>query len=167
MHTVHTCGISQAKTTKDICTSKVHNNRHLPKTVQLYVVVQCRNIHLVHCCASRLVKDLQITIYSFEDFGKEFIKHCRLSPDAFIQVALQLAYYRYVPGWSTSILTGWSTSILTGWLTGWQANWLISLHTDWLVDWQADHLAYWLADWLADRLVSSMLTGWLTGRLTN
>ena len=98
MHTVRTCGISQAKTTKDICTSKVHNNRHLPKTVQLYVVVQCRNIHLVHCCASRLVKDLQITIYSFEDFGKEFIKHCRLSPDAFIQVALQLAYYRYVPG---------------------------------------------------------------------
>ena len=69
----------------------------LPKTVQLYIVVQCRNIHLVHCYASRLVRDLQITIYSFEDFGKEFIKHCRLSPDAFIQVALQLAYYRYAP----------------------------------------------------------------------
>ena len=45
--------------------------------------------------AFRLVRDVQITVFTFDDFGKEFIKHCRLSPDAFIQVALQLTYYRY------------------------------------------------------------------------
>ncbi|KAL8621111.1 hypothetical protein ACOMHN_048153 [Nucella lapillus] len=41
-----------------------------------------------------LVKDIQITAFSFEDYGKDFIKKCRLSPDAYIQVTLQLAYYR-------------------------------------------------------------------------
>ena len=33
--------------------------------------------------------------YKFEFYGKEFIKKQRMSPDAYIQVALQLAFYRY------------------------------------------------------------------------
>ncbi|XP_070177314.1 carnitine O-acetyltransferase-like isoform X2 [Littorina saxatilis] len=41
-----------------------------------------------------LVKDVQITVFTFSDYGKDFIKHSRLSPDAYIQVALQLTYYR-------------------------------------------------------------------------
>jgi len=33
--------------------------------------------------------------YKFKFYGKEFIKKQRMSPDAYIQVALQLASYRY------------------------------------------------------------------------
>ncbi|KAM9804158.1 choline O-acetyltransferase [Neosynchiropus ocellatus] len=42
----------------------------------------------------RLVKNLDMNVYKFCDYGKEFIKKQKMSPDAYIQVALQLAYYR-------------------------------------------------------------------------
>lgn len=42
----------------------------------------------------RLVDNLDIDVYKFQDYGKEFIKKQKMSPDAYIQVALQLAYYR-------------------------------------------------------------------------
>ncbi|KAM5241227.1 choline O-acetyltransferase isoform 2-T4 [Hipposideros larvatus] len=42
----------------------------------------------------RIVKNLDFTIYKFDNYGKTFIKKQKCSPDAFIQVALQLAFYR-------------------------------------------------------------------------
>ncbi|ETE69025.1 Choline O-acetyltransferase, partial [Ophiophagus hannah] len=42
----------------------------------------------------RLVKNLDFVAYKFENYGKEFIKKQKMSPDAYIQVALQLAFYR-------------------------------------------------------------------------
>uniref|UniRef100_A0A3B3BDI2 Choline O-acetyltransferase n=1 Tax=Oryzias melastigma TaxID=30732 RepID=A0A3B3BDI2_ORYME len=42
----------------------------------------------------RLVKNLDMNVHKFCDYGTEFIKKQKMSPDAFIQVALQLAYYR-------------------------------------------------------------------------
>uniref|UniRef100_A0A1A7Z2K6 Choline O-acetyltransferase n=1 Tax=Iconisemion striatum TaxID=60296 RepID=A0A1A7Z2K6_9TELE len=42
----------------------------------------------------RLVKNLDMNVYKFYDYGKEFIKKQKMSPDAYIQVALQLAFYR-------------------------------------------------------------------------
>ncbi|KAG8434999.1 hypothetical protein GDO86_013091 [Hymenochirus boettgeri] len=42
----------------------------------------------------RIVKNLDFTVYKFKNYGKEFIKKQRMSPDGFIQVALQLAFYR-------------------------------------------------------------------------
>ncbi|KAK2824335.1 hypothetical protein Q5P01_021510 [Channa striata] len=42
----------------------------------------------------RLVKNLDINVHKFCPYGKEFIKKQKMSPDAYIQVALQLAYYR-------------------------------------------------------------------------
>ncbi|KAJ0004761.1 hypothetical protein NQD34_010975 [Periophthalmus magnuspinnatus] len=42
----------------------------------------------------RLVKNLDMNVYKFYKYGKEFIKKQKMSPDAYIQVALQLAYYR-------------------------------------------------------------------------
>uniref|UniRef100_A0A667WCR9 Choline O-acetyltransferase n=1 Tax=Myripristis murdjan TaxID=586833 RepID=A0A667WCR9_9TELE len=42
----------------------------------------------------RLVRNLDMNVYKFCDYGKELIKKQKMSPDAYIQVALQLAYYR-------------------------------------------------------------------------
>ncbi|XP_073430934.1 choline O-acetyltransferase isoform X2 [Dendrobates tinctorius] len=42
----------------------------------------------------RIVKNLDFTVYRFKGYGKEFIKKQKMSPDAFIQVSLQLAFYR-------------------------------------------------------------------------
>ncbi|XP_063163921.1 choline O-acetyltransferase [Candoia aspera] len=42
----------------------------------------------------RLVKNLDFIAYKFENYGKEFIKKQKMSPDAYIQVALQFAFYR-------------------------------------------------------------------------
>ncbi|KAF5300477.1 hypothetical protein FQA39_LY02276 [Lamprigera yunnana] len=41
-----------------------------------------------------LIKDLDFQIYRFDGYGKEFIKSCHFSPDVFIQLALQLTYYK-------------------------------------------------------------------------
>ncbi|KAM5322958.1 choline O-acetyltransferase isoform 1-T1 [Glossophaga mutica] len=42
----------------------------------------------------RIVKNLDFIVYKFDNYGKTFIKKQKCSPDAFIQVALQLAFYR-------------------------------------------------------------------------
>ncbi|XP_026798391.3 choline O-acetyltransferase [Pangasianodon hypophthalmus] len=42
----------------------------------------------------RLVKNLDMNVHKFSSYGKEFIKKQKMSPDAYIQVALQFAFYR-------------------------------------------------------------------------
>ena len=44
----------------------------------------------------RLVDDTDLCVFVFKHFGKNFIKTIKQSPDAYIQVCIQLAYYRYV-----------------------------------------------------------------------
>ncbi|GJQ68704.1 hypothetical protein Trydic_g17240 [Trypoxylus dichotomus] len=44
--------------------------------------------------AQSLIDDLDLKIYAYDQYGKGFIKTCGVSPDAYIQLALQLAYYR-------------------------------------------------------------------------
>lgn len=44
--------------------------------------------------AQRLMDDLQLRIFRYDNYGKGFMKKCSLSPDAFLQMTLQLAYYR-------------------------------------------------------------------------
>uniref|UniRef100_A0A671XFA9 Carnitine O-acetyltransferase b n=1 Tax=Sparus aurata TaxID=8175 RepID=A0A671XFA9_SPAAU len=41
-----------------------------------------------------LINDLDVNVFNFKRFGKELPKQHKLSPHSFIQVALQLAYYR-------------------------------------------------------------------------
>ncbi|KAM4623605.1 choline O-acetyltransferase b [Polymixia lowei] len=42
----------------------------------------------------RLVNNLDMDVHKFKVYGKEFIKKQKMSPDAYIQIALQLAFYR-------------------------------------------------------------------------
>lgn len=41
-----------------------------------------------------LINDIDLRILCHDAYGKGFMKMCRISPDAYIQMALQLAYYR-------------------------------------------------------------------------
>lgn len=41
-----------------------------------------------------IIEDVDLRIYLHDHYGKGFMKQCRVSPDAYIQMALQLAYYR-------------------------------------------------------------------------
>ncbi|KAL7986422.1 hypothetical protein Chor_011588 [Crotalus horridus] len=41
-----------------------------------------------------LISDLDIRCFTYDGFGKEFLKSQSLSPDSVVQVVLQLAYYR-------------------------------------------------------------------------
>lgn len=41
-----------------------------------------------------LIADIDLSILVHNKYGKGFMKKCRLSPDAYLQMALQLAYYR-------------------------------------------------------------------------
>ncbi|KAL0178817.1 hypothetical protein M9458_024259, partial [Cirrhinus mrigala] len=41
-----------------------------------------------------LVTNLDLNVFTFAAYGKEFIKQQKMSPDAYIQLALQLAFYR-------------------------------------------------------------------------
>ena len=42
-----------------------------------------------------LVQDVEISSFTFDAFGKEDIKTLKLSPDSFIQIAIQMAYIKY------------------------------------------------------------------------
>ncbi|XP_063986769.1 carnitine O-palmitoyltransferase 1, liver isoform isoform X2 [Diachasmimorpha longicaudata] len=44
--------------------------------------------------ANDLLNDVDLCIYQHDHYGKGFMKKCSMSPDAYIQMALQLAYYR-------------------------------------------------------------------------
>ncbi|VDK79446.1 unnamed protein product [Onchocerca ochengi] len=41
-----------------------------------------------------LASNLNLQVLIFDGFGKEFIKSCKISPDGFVQLTMQLAYYR-------------------------------------------------------------------------
>ena len=44
--------------------------------------------------AKEQIKDIDLLCLTHDAFGKGDMKKCKISPDAFIQMALQLAYYK-------------------------------------------------------------------------
>ena len=65
-------------------------------TVCLYVSQCEEQISQSLEVAQALADDVEFYVFSFREFGKGKVKKCRVSPDAFIQMALQLAYYRVI-----------------------------------------------------------------------
>lgn len=60
----------------------------------------CATIESSYRLAKALADDVDFCCFQFSDFGKGLIKKCRTSPDAFIQISLQLAHFRVsCPGW--------------------------------------------------------------------
>ncbi|XP_043487685.1 carnitine O-acetyltransferase-like isoform X2 [Polistes fuscatus] len=46
------------------------------------------------CAVDNLSKDIDLECFTFNEFGKNEIKKCKLSPDSFIQIAMQVTYYK-------------------------------------------------------------------------
>jgi choline O-acetyltransferase len=49
-------------------------------------------LNIILC--DRLISDLDLYVLYFNEYGKNFIKQQKMSPDAYIQLALQLTYYK-------------------------------------------------------------------------
>ncbi|XP_065712347.1 carnitine O-palmitoyltransferase 1, muscle isoform [Patagioenas fasciata] len=54
----------------------------------------CAAIESSYRLAKALADDVDFCCFQFSNFGKGLIKKCRTSPDAFIQISLQLAHFR-------------------------------------------------------------------------
>lgn len=66
-----------------------------PTRLQWEIKLECQSaIKTALKVANSLIADLDLRIYVHDNYGKGFMKQCRLSPDAYLQMALQLAYYR-------------------------------------------------------------------------
>ncbi|XP_076987215.1 palmitoyl thioesterase CPT1C isoform X2 [Tamandua tetradactyla] len=59
----------------------------LPEKIHLSISLALRG-------ATTLSGNIDCHVFPFSHFGKSFIKRCHLSPDSFIQMALQLAHFR-------------------------------------------------------------------------
>ncbi|XP_039988326.1 carnitine O-palmitoyltransferase 1, liver isoform isoform X2 [Xiphias gladius] len=77
------------------CCGERHPNLPGPQRLQWDISAECQEtIQSSLTLARTLADDVDCHIFPFADFGKGLIKKCRTSPDAFIQIALQLAHYR-------------------------------------------------------------------------
>lgn len=66
-----------------------------PSLVSFCLPHQCQDvIETSYLIAKQIADDVDFHGYLFMEFGKGLIKKCRTSPDAFIQLALQLAQFR-------------------------------------------------------------------------
>ncbi|KAJ8390903.1 hypothetical protein AAFF_G00098230 [Aldrovandia affinis] len=77
------------------CRGELHPSLPGPQRLQWDIAVECQNtIASSLKVAKALADDVDSHIFPFDSFGKGLIKKCRTSPDAFIQIALQLAHFR-------------------------------------------------------------------------
>ncbi|KAM3822066.1 palmitoyl thioesterase CPT1C [Vipera latastei] len=66
-----------------------------PQKLEWEISPECQEVILQSfILAHALASDVDFHVFTFKDFGKGHIKKCRTSPDAFIQLALQLAHFR-------------------------------------------------------------------------
>ncbi|XP_068438672.1 carnitine O-palmitoyltransferase 1, liver isoform-like isoform X2 [Clinocottus analis] len=77
------------------CKGEVDSSLPRPQKLTWEIPPECEEqISGSLAVAQALADDVDVHVFAFEEFGKGKIKRCRVSPDAFIQMALQLAHYR-------------------------------------------------------------------------
>ncbi|XP_042363360.1 LOW QUALITY PROTEIN: carnitine O-palmitoyltransferase 1, liver isoform-like [Plectropomus leopardus] len=77
------------------CKGEVDSSLPRPQKLSWEIPPECEEqISQSLAVAQALADDVDMHVFQFQDFGKGKVKKCRVSPDAFIQMALQLAYYR-------------------------------------------------------------------------
>ncbi|XP_064446464.1 carnitine O-palmitoyltransferase 1, muscle isoform isoform X2 [Mirounga angustirostris] len=77
------------------CLGKPNPMLAAPQRLQWDIPEQCRTvIESSYQVATALADDVELYCFQFLPFGKGLIKKCRTSPDAFVQIALQLAHFR-------------------------------------------------------------------------
>jgi len=70
---------------------------HLPPPERIEWIVKPqiqRRIQEATRDVNRRIEDLDFYVYRYKTYGKNFIKSCKVSPDVYIQLALQLAYFK-------------------------------------------------------------------------
>uniref|UniRef100_A0A3B4AUW2 Carnitine O-palmitoyltransferase 1, muscle isoform n=1 Tax=Periophthalmus magnuspinnatus TaxID=409849 RepID=A0A3B4AUW2_9GOBI len=77
------------------CKGDVNKGLPFPTRLKWDLPTECQKVIESSCLlAKQIANDVDFYGYLFNDFGKGLIKKCRTSPDAFIQMALQLAQFR-------------------------------------------------------------------------
>ncbi|XP_037611378.1 carnitine O-palmitoyltransferase 1, liver isoform-like isoform X2 [Sebastes umbrosus] len=77
------------------CKGEVDSSLPRPQKLNWEIPPECEEqISQSLAVAQALADDVDFHVFAFEEFGKGRVKRCRVSPDAFIQMALQLANYR-------------------------------------------------------------------------
>lgn len=67
----------------------------MPKKLYFYINSEIKwDLEMAKQNLDILINDLDIKCFNFQCFGKKFVKQLKLSPNSFIQLAIQLAYYR-------------------------------------------------------------------------
>jgi carnitine O-palmitoyltransferase 1 len=76
------------------CKGKVMVHPSKPTLLKWDLDLECKET-IASCLeiANKSIENLQLHLLSHDNFGKGAIKKCKLSPDAFVQMALQLSYY--------------------------------------------------------------------------
>ncbi|XP_075890507.1 carnitine O-palmitoyltransferase 1, liver isoform-like isoform X2 [Nelusetta ayraudi] len=77
------------------CKGEADSSIPEPQKLNWEIPAECEEqISQSLAAAQALADDVDVHVLIFRDFGKDKVKRCRISPDAFLQIALQLAYYR-------------------------------------------------------------------------
>ena len=93
----HSSSIQRVDSSKRMVSSEVIQRLNERKVFHLKFVVDdvvSRGIHEASKRVDKLIDDLDLYVLQFKEFGKSFIKQQSMSPDAFIQIALQLTHYK-------------------------------------------------------------------------
>uniref|UniRef100_A0A8C6UJJ9 Carnitine O-palmitoyltransferase n=1 Tax=Neogobius melanostomus TaxID=47308 RepID=A0A8C6UJJ9_9GOBI len=81
--------------TEGHCKGEVDSSLPKPQKLNWEITPECEEqISQSLDVAQKLADDIDFHVFSFQEFGKGKVKKCRVSPDAFIQMCLQLAYFR-------------------------------------------------------------------------